>query len=121
MSKLALLLPVVALVACQKAIVEQAYGDREKFNFYSESLEEPASYLCEPGKDYPATKARAEAAHAFFEKNLEHHSTRLVEGVMDKPDASQSDFIAMATQMQRVGRKIGAELEAKYQCVMVEN
>lgn len=121
MSKLVLLLPVIALLGCQKPAVDQAHGDREKFHFYSENLAEPARYLCAPGKGYPETKARAEAAHAQFEKKLEQHAAPMGNKGKVPPGASQPTYVATASQMQQVAQEIGDGLEAKFQCVMVED
>ncbi len=100
MSKRMLLLPLVALVACQKATVDGAYVEREKFTFYSEGLEKPASYLCESGKNYTETKARAEAAHAVFLKTYMQSAPGSMDAGIDESDAAQ--------------------IEENYQCVVVK-
>jgi hypothetical protein len=120
MSKFTLILPLVAMTACsQSALIEKAYGDRERFTFYSEGLEENSTYLCEMGATAAETKSRAKKAHVFVEQNLEYHVTAATEKLINNDDPGMGDFVSFSTYMRQASETIALKMEEKYKCVLI--
>lgn len=117
------LIPAIcALAGCSTdALIDRAYPDRQKFKLYSEVAEEDTVYLCDVDADAAKTEARVQAAHRYFEGQLDTVGTQLAEEMIALEEAGK-DISGFATARNLNARmeSVVLTMDARFGCLPID-